>query len=73
MNICARLGGFNVIDDDNMVERVRKTFLEHFTWKFWEMYKIIPRKDFIILDKEMVIICHPVMTYYMKKEIERLI
>ena len=66
------LGGFDIIEDSNMVEIVSKTWRERITWKFWVKTKIAPRTDLVVLTKDRTIICHPSMKDNIKEEIERI-
>ena len=69
----SRLGCFNVVTDNNMVERVKKTWKEHICLRFWETYKIVPMKTFIVMNEKNTIICHPSMKLAIEEQIEGLI
>ncbi len=68
-----RLAYFTVIADNNMVKQKVKKWWERITFKFWLKTKTVPRTDFIVLNKELKIICHPTMVKLIEKNIERLI
>lgn len=68
-----QLAYFTVYEDNNMVERVPKTWKERLCWKFWVTHKIIPMKTFIVIDAERAIFCHPSMKEALEDHIESLI
>ena len=78
---CA-LGYFKVITSNEMVKQegykqIKKTLMERLTWRFWEATKLVPnmvpRKDFLVIDKDRTIICHPIMRDALEDHIESLI
>lgn len=69
-----RIGALNLIVDDSLLTlsgtiRVKKTFKEHFTWKFWEMYKEVPNwvPSTQVYFYEKNIICHSVVAKEIRK------
>jgi len=70
--------GIDIISNSNLVKqdgfkKVKKTFRERFTWKFWETYKVVPNiiPDLNIYKQGNTITCHPIIVEMIKKQADK--